>query len=133
MRLHWSVVLVRHRRGKEQRESTAILRRAMIDSGIPHVCAVCQQKPLWTGQALTLEIDHISGDWTDNEPTNVRFLCPNCHSQTRNYGSRSRGKLYEADVDEILMWTGDDNEFLQGCAQVTELEDVHVSDACEKS
>jgi hypothetical protein len=109
MRLHWTVVLVRARRGKEQREDTGILRRAMIESGIPHVCGCCGCLPTWMGRELVLEIDHLSGDWADNERTNLRFLCPNCHTQTRNYGSKARGKLYERDLDEIQMWAGEGN------------------------
>jgi len=108
--LHWSVVLVRHRRGREVRETTAVLRRAMLDSGIPHLCELCRCPPEWLGLPLVLEIDHLSGDWADNERGNVRFLCPNCHTQTRNYGSRSRGRVYEADVEEIQAWSGDDVE-----------------------
>jgi hypothetical protein len=102
-------VLVKGRRGKEEREDTGILRRAMIESGIPHQCELCRRFAEWLGLPLVLEIDHISGDWTDNERTNIRFLCPNCHSQTRNFRSKARGKLYERDVDEIEMWTGDES------------------------
>ena len=36
----------------------------------------------WLGSSLSLELDHIDGDRTHNEPTNLRILCPNCHSQT---------------------------------------------------
>jgi 5-methylcytosine-specific restriction endonuclease McrA len=104
MKLHWATILVKQRIGKEQREDTGMLRRAMIESGILHQCANCGCPPVWMGKPLVLEIDHISGDWSDNERSNVRFLCPNCHSQTPNYGSRSRGKLYEEDIDEIQTW-----------------------------
>lgn len=129
MKLHWSAVLVKSRRGKEQREDTRILRRAMIESGIPYRCKKCECPPVWQGQTLTLEIDHISGDWSDNDRSNVRFLCPNCHSQTCNYGSRSRGKLYEADVDEIYMWTGtEDFDEVPSSAQVVELADTPSSE-----
>jgi hypothetical protein len=131
MKLHWTVVLVKSRRGKEQREDTRILRRAMIESGIPHRCELCGTPPEWRGQPLTLEIDHLNGDWSDNERNNVRFLCPNCHTQTVNFGSRSRGKLFEADIDEIYMWTGaeevDEPEMFQGCARMVELGDTPSS------
>lgn len=41
---------------------------------------------------LTLELDHINGNHKDNRLNNLRFLCPNCHTQTATYGSKSRAK-----------------------------------------
>jgi hypothetical protein len=42
---------------------------------------------------LTLEVDHIDGDYRNNLISNLRFLCPNCHRQTPNFAGRSRGKF----------------------------------------
>lgn len=75
-------ILIKRAEGK--RERTARLRRAMLVIGIQHMCLLCGIKN-WQGQSITLEIDHIDGDCLNNEPNNVRFLCPNCHSQTKNY------------------------------------------------
>lgn len=68
-----------------QRRGTPILRRAMLESGVPHECALCGQGPEWQERRLTLVIDHINGDWLDNTLGNVRFLCPNCHAQTATW------------------------------------------------
>lgn len=43
----------------------------------------------WLGEKLTLELDHIDGDNTNNVRANLRALCPNCHSQTPTW----RGKM----------------------------------------
>jgi hypothetical protein len=90
-KLHWSSILVLDRHGRKERASR--LREAMIEAGIPHVCAVCGGKPEWLGELLVLEIDHKNGNTLDNRKRNVRFLCPNCHSQTENYGKRGCGGM----------------------------------------
>ena len=43
----------------------------------------------WNGKAITLQIDHIDGDPTNNTINNVRWLCPNCHTQTDNWGFKN--------------------------------------------
>jgi hypothetical protein len=46
---------------------------------------------------LRLEIDHIDGDYHNNEEWNLRFLCPNCHTQTDTFSGRTRGKYVDED------------------------------------
>ena len=87
------LVLVVGRRGS-LKEATFRLRRAMIESGIPEVCSECGVGTSWNSKPLTLSIDHRNGVSTDNRPENVRFLCPNCHSQTPNSGAKNIGKVY---------------------------------------
>ncbi|MFD4033058.1 HNH endonuclease [Streptomyces sp. NPDC058637] len=64
------------------RTSTALLRRALDDLGVPHECAICGTGDTWRERRLVLEIDHISGDRLDNRAANLRYLCPNCHTLT---------------------------------------------------
>jgi hypothetical protein len=66
------------------------IRRALLESGVPHQCALCGQINEWNGKPLVLQIDHINGHGYDNRSENVRFLCPNCHSQTDTYGSKNK-------------------------------------------
>jgi predicted HNH restriction endonuclease len=36
-----------------------------------------------------MALHHVNGQGNDNRLVNLRFLCPNCHSQTPNYGGRN--------------------------------------------
>ena len=52
-----------------------------------HQCEICCRKT-WLGQQITIELDHINGDRTDNDKDNLRLICPNCHSQTPTWKNR---------------------------------------------
>ena len=67
-----------------------VLRRYVIKNNlISYKCAICGCTE-WQGKTLSLELDHINGVNNDNRLENLRFLCPNCHSQTSTYGSRNQ-------------------------------------------
>lgn len=67
-----------------------ILRRTILrEKLIPYKCAICGITE-WQGKTLSLELDHINGINNDNRIENLRFLCPNCHSQTDTYGSKNQ-------------------------------------------
>lgn len=66
---------------------------------INNICKKCGQKPEWNGKKLTLHLDHINGDRSDNRLENLRLLCPNCHSQTETYCRGKRTKNINMCVD----------------------------------
>jgi 5-methylcytosine-specific restriction endonuclease McrA len=66
------------------------LRRRVIDEKIlEEVCVLCSTGPNWNGMHLTLQLDHINGISNDNRKENLRFLCPNCHTQTETWGVKN--------------------------------------------
>ena len=63
-------------------------------------CARCGwgEKNLYTGK-IPLEVEHIDGNYKNNNEDNLTLLCPNCHSLTATYkganlnkGRKSRNK-----------------------------------------
>lgn len=63
-------------------------------------CLKCGQGEMWNREPLVLQLDHIDGNNSNNERSNLRCLCPNCHTQTatfcsRNLSNEARKKVVE--------------------------------------
>lgn len=68
----------------------ASLKRLLLDARLKdESCERCGLDE-WRGRRLTIALHHLNGDPADNRLENLQFLCPNCHSQTENYGGRNR-------------------------------------------
>ncbi len=59
-------------------------------------CSVCENKGEWQGKKLCLQLDHEDGNSSNNELSNLKIKCPNCHSQTETYAGRNNGRLPES-------------------------------------
>lgn len=66
------------------------LRRALLEIGRLYMCADCGLSGEWNGKPLRLQVDHVNGKGWDDRQENLRFMCPNCHSQTETFCSRNK-------------------------------------------
>lgn len=73
--------------GSEQK--THKLKRSLLEIGRVLKCDMCGIDT-WMGASIDLQIDHINGNKKDNREDNLRFLCPNCHSQTSTFCFKGR-------------------------------------------
>lgn len=65
-------------------------KKSLIKRGIlPNYCNICSINS-WLGKPVILELDHIDGNRRNNDLSNLRLLCPNCHSQTTTYCGRNK-------------------------------------------
>ncbi len=70
------------------------LKQFLIRGGVPYECSIsiCRISD-WHGKPISLDVDHVNGDNEDQRLENLRFMCPNCHRQTGNWGSKNRRDL----------------------------------------
>lgn len=67
------------------------LKKRLLSSKIlAETCSECGLGPSWNDKPLSLQLDHINGIHNDNRIENLRIICPNCHTQTHNFGSKNK-------------------------------------------
>jgi hypothetical protein len=82
---------------KNSTYSNSCLKKRLVEEDyLKYECEWCNLTNKWNDKNLTLQIDHINGDSSDNRIENLRFLCPNCHTQTPTHSVSSRiKKIYK--------------------------------------
>lgn len=60
-------------------------------------CAICGQEPFWNNKPLTLTLDHIDGNNTNDVLSNLRWVCPNCDRQLDTFGSKNKRQFGSVD------------------------------------
>lgn len=54
-------------------------------------------------QSLSFELDHIDGDNSNHKLSNLRILCPNCHSKTPTFRGRNIRKVKKHTKDKQFL------------------------------
>ena len=80
--------------------------------GLPVRCDIptCQfhtQPLVWAGKALPIILDHVNGNSLDNNPKNLRYVCPNCDAQLSTRGGANRGRVQEAEDGRYVLMSRD--------------------------
>jgi len=83
-----SDALMRANKSNLYLHSNHLLKKILLTAGIEYKCDICHLKD-WNNKNINLDLDHIDGDGFNNKLENLRFLCPNCHSQTKTYKGRN--------------------------------------------
>lgn len=60
---------------------------------IEYKCAECPIVDIHNNKPIVLQLDHINGRSDDNRLENLRWLCPNCHSQTETFAGRNAVRI----------------------------------------
>jgi 5-methylcytosine-specific restriction endonuclease McrA len=76
--------------GKHPTFQTYKLKIRLINEGLfENKCIICDTGT-WMGKPLMIELNHIDGNSRNHVLSNLRMLCPNCHSQTDTFRSKKR-------------------------------------------
>lgn len=66
-------------------------------------CSICGWNKIHSvTKKIPLEIDHIDGNSENNVESNLRLICPNCHSLSENYKALNKGKGRKWRMDKYV-------------------------------
>lgn len=74
---------------KDRPCSSHHLKSRLIKEGLKEWrCEQCLNTE-WLNKPIPIELEHSDGDHNNNELSNLKILCPNCHAQTSHYRGRA--------------------------------------------
>ena len=88
LRKYADEILVERKDGS--RAKSVQLVRSLKEIGREYECECCGLGDTYNNKPITLQVDHIDGNWLDDRRENIRFICANCHTQTETYGNKKR-------------------------------------------
>lgn len=92
---------------EESQISNGRLKKIILTERLIEYKCECGINNEWRGKKIELELDHINGNNRDNRLLNLRFLCPNCHSQTDNFRGRNKNigniKVDDSEIEKLIL------------------------------
>lgn len=93
---------------------------------IDYKCSECENVGEWKNKTLVLQLDHVNGNKLNNELSNLRFLCPNCHSQTETFsGKHKNKKLNENLIYEQFISSNNKRQFFRDLKSQTSAREIN--------
>lgn len=102
-----------------------IKKRIINENLLDYKCQICNLDPVWYGNPLSLHLDHINGENNDNRLENLRFLCPNCHSQTETYSGKLKRKRC---VDCLVKISSQSTRCVKCSSEINKLATAEIFD-----
>jgi hypothetical protein len=76
--------------GKHPYYQTLKLKKRLLKEGIKeNKCDICGITE-WNDEEISMQLDHIDGNSHNHILSNLRMVCPNCHSQTNTYCGKNK-------------------------------------------
>lgn len=98
---------------------TSTLRKRIIQHKLKeYQCEICKIDD-WNNNSISLQLDHKDGDRKNNILDNLRWLCPNCHSQTPTFCSKN-----------IKVKRFSDEQILEECKKQKNIRGVVLAIGC---
>jgi 5-methylcytosine-specific restriction endonuclease McrA len=89
---------------ENSRRSTGNIKKIIMQENLlPYSCVKCGNSGTWFGEPIVLELDHVNGKNRDHRLENLRFVCPNCHTQTPTFKGRNMNRMKEMIPDALLL------------------------------
>lgn len=77
------------------------LKERLVAEGIKeYKCEICGLSE-WLDKPISLQLHHLNGIHNDNRLSNLQLLCPNCHSQTENFGTKGKGRVITRKCEQL--------------------------------
>ncbi len=88
---NWKNGLLNGNKGKAFPQLSNHIKRFLLEK-FGEQCCLCSWKERHTiTHKIPLEVNHIDGNSSNNNESNLQLLCPNCHSLTVNFRNLNKG------------------------------------------